>query len=819
MSNPDRKDYVLIEDEMQKSYLDYSMSMITSRALPDVRDGLKPVHRRVLYGLNELGLFHNRQPKKCARVVGDVIGKYHPHGDAAVYETLVRMAQDFSLRYCMVNGQGNFGSVDGDPAAAMRYTECRMTRLSEEMLTDIEKETVDFVSNYDDSLKEPSVLPSKIPYLLLNGSTGIAVGMATNMAPHNLQESLDAIIAVIDNPAINLEELLNIIPGPDFPTGGVIYGKTGIWQAYKTGRGKIIVRAKYHTEKLPQDREQIIITEIPYMVNKSSLLEKMADLMRQKTIDGISDIRDESDRSGMRIVIVVKKDSFSDVVLNQLFKFTNLQTTFGINNLALVNMQPNLLTLKDLLNHFIDHRHDVVERRTKFELRKASDRAHILEGLRIALQNIDEIIAIIKNSPSPQAADTVLRERFNLSEKQTKAILEMRLQRLTGLERDKIEEEYSELLKLISYLKSVLESREKRMGIIREELLEIKKKFSDPRRTEIIESDGDVDIDIEDMIANEDMVITMTHGGYIKRCHPGLYRSQGRGGRGVKGMDSKGDDFVETVFVASTHSYILFFTNKGRCYWLKVYRVPESGRQSKGRPIVNLLNLRQDEKIASFVPVKEFDTSHYIVAATEKGIINKQPLIAYSRVRRDGINAINLDDDDRLITCKLTDGDNDIVIGTKNGTAVRFHESVMREIGRNTRGVKGITLRPGDQVIDMIIVKENDNILSVTENGFGKQTPVSEYRRTNRGGKGIINIKTTKRNGYVVGMKNLKADSDIIIITRKGIIIRSDGSKVSLIGRNTQGVKLIHLNENDSVIDVTICEKQNGTDDELGEDI
>lgn len=815
MSDPDRKDYVLIEDEMQKSYLDYSMSMITSRALPDVRDGLKPVHRRVLYGLEDLGLAHNKQPKKCARVVGDVIGKYHPHGDAAVYETLVRMAQDFSLRYCMVNGQGNFGSVDGDPAAAMRYTECRMTRLAEEMLTDLDKDTVDFIPNYDDSLKEPSVLPSKIPYLLLNGSTGIAVGMATNMAPHNLQESLDAIIAVIENPSIEIEELISIIPGPDFPTGGVIYGKAGIWQAYKTGKGKVIIRAKHHTEKLPQDREQIIITEIPYMVNKSALLEKMADLMRQKTIEGISDIRDESDRSGMRIVIIIKKDSFADVVLNQLFKFTNLQTTFGINNLALVNMQPNLLTLKDILNHFINHRHDVVERRTKYELRKANDRAHILEGLRIALQNIDEIIALIKNSPSPQVADTLLRERFNLSEKQTKAILEMRLQRLTGLERDKIEEEYSELLQLISHLQSILESREKRMEIIKEELLDIKKRFSDPRRTEIVESDGDIDIDIEDMIANEDMVITMTHGGYIKRCHPNLYRSQGRGGRGVKGMNSKDDDFVETMFVASTHSYILFFTNKGRCHWLKVYRVPESGRQSKGRPIVNLLNLRQDEKIASFVPVKEFDTTHYIVAATEKGIINKQPLIAYSRVRKDGINAINLDDDDRLITCKLTDGDNDIVIGTKNGVAVRFHESVMREIGRNTRGVKGITLRSDDQVIDMIIVKESDNILSVTENGFGKQTPVSEYRRTNRGGKGIINIKTTKRNGYVVGMKNLKADSDIMIITRNGIIIRSDGSKISLIGRNTQGVRLINLNENDSVIDVTICEKQDDANEEV----
>ena len=810
MSEQEVKNYVFIEDEMQRSYLDYAMSMITARALPDVRDGLKPVHRRVMYGMNELSLTHTKPPKKCARVVGDVIGKYHPHGDVAVYDTLVRMAQNFSLRYCMVDGQGNFGSVDGDPPAAMRYTECRMTRLAEEMLEDLEKDTVNFVPNYDDSLKEPTVLPSKIPFLLVNGSTGIAVGMATNMAPHNLGEVVDAVVAVIDDPDISFEKLIKIIPGPDFPTGGIIYGREGIWLAYKTGKGKIIVRGRAEIEKLPKEREQIVITEIPYMVNKSTLLEKMADLVRQKSVEGISFIRDESDRSGMQIVVGIKKGNFGDVVLNQLYKYTSLQNSFGINNLALVDLRPRLLSLKEVIEHFINHRHEVVERRTKFELGKAKERAHVLEGLRIAIDNIDEIVELIKTSSSPEEARTRLQERFNLSELQTKSILEMRLQRLTGLEREKIGEEYNGLIKLIEELNQILASRDKRMEIIKGELLDLKKKFNDPRRTEIIDSkEGEIDIDIEDLIADENMVIIMTHEGYIKRCPISTYRLQGRGGRGVKGMDSKDEDFVETMFIASAHSYILFFTNTGRCYWLKVYKIPEAGRYSRGRPIVNLLELRPNEEIASFVPVREFDETHFIIAVTEFGVINKQPLKAYSNVRRDGINAVNLDERDRLIECKLTDGNNDVIIGTKNGQAVRFHESSIRELGRNTRGVRGITRREGDVVVGMIVVCESDYILSVTENGYGKQTAVSEYRRTNRGGIGIINIKTTKRNGAVVGVRNLGKDKDVMIITRNGIVIRCDGSKISKIGRSTQGVKLINLGKGDFVIDVAVCERQN----------
>lgn len=744
MSDDSKISPVFIEDEMQKSYLDYSMSMIKSRALPDVRDGLKPVHRRVLFGMEELSLQHNKAPKKCARVVGDVIGKYHPHGDVAVYDSLVRMAQDFSMRYKMVNGQGNFGSVDGDPPAAMRYTECRMTSLAEEMLLDLEKDTVDFVPNYDESLKEPSVLPSKVPFLLVNGTTGIAVGMATNMAPHNLTEVVNAIVAVIDNPEITIEDIFKILPGPDFPTGGIIFGRSGILEAYRTGKGKVIIRAKAEVEKLANDREEIIITEIPYMVNKSSLLEKMADLVRQKTIDGISFIRDESDRTGMRIVVGIKKDSFGDVILNQLYKYTMMQTTFGIINLALVDLQPKVLTIKELMTHFIDHRHNVIVRRTNYELKKAQERAHILEALKIALDHIDEIIALIKNSSSPDAAQIALQERFGFSEIQAKAILDMKLQRLTSLEREKIEEEYQNLLKIIDDLKDILANHLRRMQIVKDELLDLKTRFGDPRRTEIIDATGDVDI--EDMIADEDMVITMTHEGYIKRTSVNTYRSQGRGGKGVKGMDSKENDYITTLFVASNHTYILFFTNTGRCYWLKVYKIPEAGRQSRGKPIVNLIDLKPDEKIASFVPVKDFNNENFIVASTEQGVINKQPLSAYSNVRRDGINAINLDEGDRVIECKLTNGDNDIILGTSAGQAVRFHESAVRELGRNTRGVKGITLRNNDKVVSMIIVSENDNVLTVTQNGYGKKTPVVDYRKTNRGGSGIINIKVTEKN-------------------------------------------------------------------------
>lgn len=796
---------VFIEDEMQKSYLDYSMSMITARALPDVRDGLKPVHRRVLFGMNELSLQHSKPPKKSARVVGDVIGKYHPHGDSAVYDSLVRMAQDFSMRYPMVHGQGNFGSIDGDPPAAMRYTECRMTSLAEEMLLDLDKETVDFAPNYDDSMTEPTVLPAKIPFLLVNGSTGIAVGMATNMAPHNLREIIDGVIAVIKDPEITIEDLCKIIPGPDFPTGGIIYGKNGIYDAYKTGRGKVIVRAKAEITRTENDREEIIITEIPYMVNKTSLLEKIADLVRHKSIEGISSIHDESDRSGMRIVIGVKRDDFAEVILNKLYKYTMMQTTFGIINLALVESRPVLLNLKQLITYFIEHRHTVIVRRTEYDLRKAEERAHILEGLKIAIDNIDEIIAIIKSSSSTDEAHQKLKNRFNFSDIQTKSILEMRLQRLTALERDKIENEYAELMKSISHMKDILARVELRMNIISEELQEIRDKYSDGRKSEIV--DSAIDLDIEDMIAEEDMVITMTHEGYIKRTAVSTYRSQGRGGKGVKGMNSKENDYISTLFVASTHAYILFFTNTGRCYWLKVYKIPDVSRQSKGKPIINLVNLSPEEKIASFVVVREFDADHFIVTATEKGVINKQPLNAYSNVRRDGINAFNLDDGDSVIECKLTDGNNDIILGTASGQAVRFHESIVRELGRNTRGVKGITLKNDDTVVGMIIVNESDDVLTVTEKGYCKRTVVTEYRKTNRGGTGIINIKVTDKNGKVVALKGVNGDYDLLAITRNGIIIRTEINKISIIGRNTQGVKLISLDETDSVIDISLCER------------
>jgi DNA gyrase subunit A len=814
MENKGKIQPVFIEDEMRKSYLDYSMSMITARALPDVRDGLKPVHRRVMFGMSELGLEHNKPTKKCARVVGDVIGKYHPHGDVAVYDSLVRMAQDFSMRYRMVEGQGNFGSVDGDPPAAMRYTECRMTSLAEEMLADLDKETVAFVPNYDDTMKEPSVLPAKAPFLLINGSTGIAVGMATNMAPHNLSEIIDAVVAVIDRPEIGLDELFKIVPGPDFPTGGIIFGRQGIWEAYKTGRGKVIIRARAEIVK-EGDREEIIITEIPYMVNKATLLERTAELVREKVIEGISFIRDESDRRGMRIVIGIKKDDFAEIILNKLYNFTSMQSTFGIINLALVNLQPRLLTLKELLTYFIEHRHQVVVRRTAYELKKAQDRAHILEGLRIAIDNIDEIVTLIKQSPSPDEAQARLQERFGLSEIQAKAILEMRLQRLTGLERDKIEAEYLELKKLITELNAILESKERRMAIIKQESLELKERFGDRRRTEIVETS--VGVEIEDMIADEDMVITMTHAGYVKRTPVTTYRAQGRGGRGVKGMESKEDDFVTTLFIASNHTYILFFTNTGRCYWLKVYQIPEAGRSSRGKPIVNMLDLKPDEKIAAFVPVKEFDDRHFIVAVTKLGVINKQPLSSYSNVRRDGINAISLDENDYVIECKLTSGDNDIILGTRGGQAVRFHESAARELGRNTRGVRGITLKSGDDVVGMIIVNESDDVLTVTEKGYGKRTPVSDYRKTNRGGSGIINIKVTGKNGPVVALKGVYRDGDVMLVTRNGIIIRSAVGRISVIGRNTQGVRLISLDEGDHVIDVAMCEKGEDEETALGD--
>ena len=801
---------VFIEDEMQKSYLDYSMSMITARALPDVRDGLKPVHRRVMFGMEELGLQHNKPPKKSARVVGDVIGKYHPHGDVAVYDSLVRMAQPFSLRYMMVNGQGNFGSVDGDPPAAMRYTECRMTVFAEEMLADLDKDTVDFAPNYDDSLKEPTVLPSRLPYLLLNGTTGIAVGMATNMAPHNLREIVDGLVAVIDNPDVTVDELIRLVPGPDFPTGGVVYGRNGIYAAYKTGKGKVIIRGKAEVQKLPGDREEIVITEIPYMVNKGALYKHICDLAREKAIEGISFAREESDRRGMRIVVGVRKDGFGEAVLNQLYKITNLQTTFGIINLALVNMRPKVLSLKELMCHFLDHRHTVVVRKTEFELRKAKERAHILEGLRIALDHIDEIVALIRASATAEEANLKLIERFGLSELQARAITDMRLRQLTGLEREKIENEYQELLKLIGDLTGILASRERRMGIIRGELLEMKERYGDDRRTVI--TDAGSDIDIEDLIAEEDMVITMTHEGYIKRTAVSEYRSQGRGGRGIRGMNSKENDFVTTLFVASTHANILFFTNTGRCYRLKVYKIPEAERNSKGKPIVNLINLRPEEKIAAFVPVREFDGTRFIIAATERGLVNRQPLPLYANVRPDGIYAFTLLEGDSLIEVKLTSGDDDVILGTALGRAVRFHEKVVRNMGRKTRGVRGAKLRDRDKVVSMIIANDQNDILTVTDNGYGKRTPVADYQRKYRGGLGIRNIKLTDKNGAVVSLKRVHGNQDVMLITKNGIIIRLDVNKIRTVSRHSLGVKLINLDDDDSVIDVAIYERGENSD-------
>lgn len=806
MSDILHNDFVLIEDEMKKSYLDYSMSMITARALPDVRDGLKPVHRRVLYAMNDIGLAHNRAHKKSARVVGDVIGKYHPHGDSAVYDTLVRMAQDFSMRYTMIDGQGNFGSIDGDSAAAMRYTECRMTRVSEDMLSDLDKDTVDFAPNYDESMEEPTVLPAKIPALLLNGSTGIAVGMATNMAPHNFNEIAQAIHAYVDNPEIDVEELIQIVPGPDFPTGGIIYGRGGIHEAYRTGRGKVIVRARAEVEEVG-NREQIIVTEIPYMVNKTTLIEKMVSLVRNDQVNGISFIRDESDRKGMRIVIGIKQDAYGEIVLNQLYKYTQLQTTFGINNLALVDGRPQQLNLKDLVKHFVKHRFDVITRRTQFDLNKAEARAHILEGLLIAVDNIDEVIKIIRNSQNDEEASAALISRFKLTEVQAKAILDMRLRRLTGLQRLELETEFADLQKVIEDLKDILARDERKYEIIKIEIDEVgeKKGYNSPRRSMIIDSLAEVSM--EDMIADEDMVITMSHEGYIKRTAAHTYRAQGRGGRGIKGMASKDKDFVETMFVASAHSNLLFFTNFGRCYSLKVYHLPEAGRNSKGRPIINIIEFQEGEKIASFLPVREFEDDKYVLQVTQNGTVNKQPLSAYSNVRRNGINSMKLDDNDQLITVSLCEDESHVIIATDSGRAIRFKGSDARKLGRNTRGVRGITLRDGDVVVGMVTATDEEaKILTVTENGYGKRTAISEYRVTKRGGVGIINIKRSERNGDVVSIMLPTDDEDVLLITKKGIIIRQSVASISTIGRNTQGVRLINLGKGDEVIDVTTCE-------------
>lgn len=788
---------VTIEDEMKGSYIDYAMSVIVARALPDVRDGLKPVHRRVLYGMYELGLFHNKPFKKSARIVGEVLGKYHPHGDAAVYDTMVRMVQDFSLRYPLVEGQGNFGSIDGDSPAAMRYTEARLARIAEEMLRDLDKNTVDFVPNFDDSLQEPTVLPSYIPNLLINGASGIAVGMATNIPPHNLNEIVDGLVALIKDPDISDEKLMKYVTAPDFPTGGIIYGYEGVKEAYTTGRGKIIIRAKANVETLKSGKENIVITELPYQVNKANLIEKIAELVREGKLDDISDIRDESDRDGLRIVVELKRDAQAEVVLNQLYKHTNMQVTFGVIMLALVNGVPTVLTLKQMMQHFIDHRHEVLVRRTKFDLDAAERRAHILEGYKIALDNIDEIVQLIKKSKDVETAKNGLMKRFKLSEIQAKAILDMRLQRLTGLERKKIEDEYRETIKLIEKLRFILANKAKRMQIISDELLELKEKYGDERRTMVIKDYSE--FSIEDIIAEEDVVITISHNGYIKRFPVSGYRRQSRGGKGVTAATTREDDFIEHMFIASTHNYILLFTDQGKCHWLKVYEIPEGGRATRGRSILNLVQLDKGDSIRAYVSVREFDSNRFVVMVTEKGLIKKTRLDAFSNPRKTGIIAINLNEGDRLIDAKISDGADDIVIGTHEGMAIRFNEQDVRDMGRNAAGVKAITLDKNDKVVGMVVSKRKSTILVVTENGYGKRTEIDEYRITRRGGKGVRTLKTSEKNGKMVDIKEIDDNDDIVIITEKGMIIRQHAKDLRVMGRNTQGVKLIKLNAGDRI--------------------
>jgi len=783
-----------IVDEMRESYLNYSMSVIVSRALPDVRDGLKPVHRRILYGMKELGVQWNRSYKKSARIVGDVLGKYHPHGDSSVYDALVRMAQDFAMRYELVDGQGNFGSVDGDRAAAMRYTEARMTRIGSETMNDLDKDTVEWQFNFDETLKEPTVLPTAFPALLANGSEGIAVGMATKIPPHNLTEIVNALIATIENPEIETDELINIITGPDFPTGGIIMGTDGIKSAYKTGRGKVVVRARASIETDNKGRSSIIINELPYQVNKARLIEKIAELVRAKRVEGIRDIRDESDKDGIRVVIETKRDAIPEIILNQLFKYTQLQDTFGIIMLALVGGIPKLLKLKDMLGYFIEFRHEVVVRRTQFDLNQAEAKAHILEGLKIALDNIDEIIELIKTSKDPAAAKEGLMNSFDLSEKQAQAILDMRLQRLTGLETDKVIEEYKEIIKVIAKLKSIIESKHQRMNIIKLELEETRERFGDERRTEIMPFGADVSI--EDMIVEEDMVLTITHSGYIKRTPLTTYRTQRRGGRGIQGALSKDTDFVEHLFIANTHNHILFFTDRGKCYWLKVYDIPQGGRATQGRAIVNLIGCEPGEKVEAFVSVKDFSDSEYIVMATQKGIVKKTVLSAYSKPRKGGIYAIDIREGDRLIEAKITDGDNDILLGTKEGKSIRFSEKDVRPTGRKTMGVKGITLSSTkDDVIGMLIVKREGTILVGTEKGFGKRTDVIQYRTQNRGGKGVMTMRITEKTGKMTSIMEVVDADDLVIITNKGVLMRQPVSAIRSIGRVTQGVKLVKLDD------------------------
>ena len=810
-----------IEDEMRGAYIDYSMSVIVSRALPDVRDGLKPVHRRIIYGMDELGVTYNKPYKKCARIVGDVLGKYHPHGDTAVYDTLVRMAQDWSLRYPLVDGQGNFGSIDGDSPAAMRYTEARLRRVCDELINDINKNTVDFQPNYDDSTKEPSVLPGKLPNLLLNGSSGIAVGMATNMAPHNLGEVVDGICGYIDNNEITIAELMEYITAPDFPTGGTIYGYHGVRSAFETGRGRVVLRAKASFETTKAGKEQIIVSEIPYMVNKASMIEKTAGLVNEKKIEGISDIRDESDRKGLRVVYDLKKDAIPNIVLNNLYKYTQLQSSFGVNNVALVKGRPQTLNLKDLIKHYVDHRHEVVVRRTQFDLDEAERRAHILEGYLIALDNIDEIINLIRGSRDPEIAKTALMDQFKLSDIQAKAILEMRLQRLTGLEREKIEKEYEEIKALITKLKEILENEDLRMQIIKDELVALKDRYGDARRTDIEHSADD--FTVEDMIPNEEMVITISHEGYIKRTSLTQYRIQGRGGVGSRGASSKSEDFTEHLFTAFTHNYLLIFTEFGKVYWKKVWGIPEGGKTAKGRAIQNLINIESGDSVRAVINVKslsdeDYINNNFIIMCTANGTIKKTSLEAYSRPRQNGINAITINEGDKLLETRLTNGDDHIVIALNSGRAIHFHESDVRPMGRTAAGVRGIKIeKDREKVVGMVCVSREDaNLLVVSEKGYGKRSSIDEYRITKRGGKGVKTLNITEKTGNLVAIKEVVDSDDLMIINKSGITIRLEVSNLRVMGRATQGVRLIRLNDNDEISSVEKIEKINGEDD-IGE--
>ncbi|MFO8028635.1 MAG: DNA gyrase subunit A [Cyclonatronaceae bacterium] len=798
-----------LEDEMKSSYIDYSMSVIVSRALPDVRDGLKPVHRRVLYGMSELGMLHNRAYKKSARIVGEVLGKYHPHGDSAVYDTIVRMAQDFSMRYTLVDGQGNFGSVDGDSAAAMRYTEVRMERLAEEILSDINKNTVDFQPNFDDTLTEPMVMPSMVPNLLINGASGIAVGMATNMPPHNMTEVVNGIKAYIRDPEIEIADLMKHITAPDFPTGGIIYGYEGVKEAYETGRGRVVIRALASVEELRGNREQIVVTEIPYQVNKATLIEKIAYLVQTEKITDITDVRDESDREGMRIVIMLKRGAVPSVVLNQLYKYTQMQHTFGIINLALVKGRPKVMNLKKIIRHFVDHRIEVIIRRTLYDLDQAEARAHILEGLKIGVDNLDEVIQTIRSSSNVPVANERLRRLFGLSDLQAKAILDMRLQKLTALERDKIELEYKDILEQIREYRRILTSREVQNQIIISELEELNHRYGDERRTQIVHSAED--FNIEDMIADEDVVVTISNKGYIKRTPVSGYRRQKRGGSGMRGAATKDDEYVEHLFVATNHNYILFFTENGKCYWLKVYEIPEGTRLSRGRAIVNLIEIEKDDGVRAFVPVKTLDDekytrNHNIIMATEKGIVKKTSLEAYSRPRRNGILAISVDDDDNLLSASLTDGKSTILLGAKNGRAIRFKETDVRLMGRNTRGVRGINLsEKQDQVVDMVVIKNTNDatVLALSEQGYGKRSLVEDYRQQTRGGKGVITLKITPKTGKLIALKEVSDNDDLMIITEKGKIIRMHSKDIRSMGRNTQGVRMMRLGSEDRISGIT----------------